>query len=116
MTGTRPPPKRQRGAAGGSGPTEPANRELILDAAQRLFADVGYAATSTAKIAAAAGVPHGLVFYYFPTKRHLLLAVVGERANRGTLRSGDVEGARRDVGETLSTAARELVELALVAR
>jgi AcrR family transcriptional regulator len=52
-----------------------------------------------------------LVFYYFPTKRDLLLAVVGERAYRGTLRSADAEGVRRDVGEILSAAADELVKV-----
>lgn len=60
-------------------------RERILDAAQRLFADGGFDATSTARVAAAAGVPGGLVFYYFPTKRDLLMTVVRERAYRGSL-------------------------------
>jgi AcrR family transcriptional regulator len=84
---------------------------LIVDAAQRMFADAGYAATSTAKIAASAGVPHGLVFYYFPSKRDLLLAVVGERAYRGSLLKAGAEAGQRDVGEVLSVAARELVEV-----
>lgn len=86
-------------------------RTQILDAAQRLFADVGYAATSTAKVAASAGVPHGLVFYYFPTKRDLLLTVVNERAYRGSLLTTGTEGGPHDVGEVLSVAASELVEV-----
>jgi AcrR family transcriptional regulator len=90
---------------------EPANRGLIVDAAQRMFADAGYAATSTAKIAAAAGVPHGLVFYYFPSKRDLLLAVVGERAYRGSLLRAGAEAGQRGVGEVLTVAARELVDV-----
>ncbi|OBF02088.1 TetR/AcrR family transcriptional regulator [Mycobacterium sp. 852002-10029_SCH5224772] len=84
---------------------------MILDAAQRMFADSGYAATSTAKIAAAAGVPHGLVFYYFPSKRDLLLTVVGERAYRRSLVREGVEAEHRDVEEVLGAAARELVEV-----
>jgi AcrR family transcriptional regulator len=56
-----------------------------MDAAQRLFAENGYDATSTAKVATAADVPAGLVFYYFPTKRDLLLATVRERSYQGTL-------------------------------
>jgi AcrR family transcriptional regulator len=103
---------RTRGRRGADrGSTELANRELIVNAAQRLFADAGYAATSTAKIAAAAGVPHGLVFYYFPSKRDLLLTVVGERAYQGSLLKSAAETGHHDVGEVLSAAARELVEV-----
>jgi AcrR family transcriptional regulator len=55
-------------------------REDILDAAQRLFAARGFDATSTARVAAEAGVPNGLVFYYFASKMELLLTLVRERA------------------------------------
>jgi AcrR family transcriptional regulator len=51
-------------------------RERILEAAERLFAERGFDRTSTARIATAAGVPHGLIFYHFKTKMDLLLAVV----------------------------------------
>lgn len=54
-------------------------RTLILDAAERLFAERGFDATPTAAIARAAGVPKGLLFYYFPTKADLLRALIGER-------------------------------------
>ncbi|MEU2042507.1 TetR/AcrR family transcriptional regulator [Nocardia niwae] len=54
-------------------------RQLILDAAEKLFAAQGYDATATAAIAAAAGVPKGLVFYYFPTKEAILSALMSER-------------------------------------
>jgi AcrR family transcriptional regulator len=101
----------RRGVGGAPGSTEPGNRELILDAAQRMFADAGFAATSTAKIAAAAGVPHGLVFYYFPSKRDLLLAVVGERAYQGSLLAVGAEDDQHDLGEVMSAAARELIDV-----
>ena len=51
-------------------------RERILASAERLFAERGFDRTSTARIAAAAGVPHGLIFYHFKTKLDLLLAVI----------------------------------------
>ena len=51
-------------------------RERILATAERLFAERGFDRTSTASIAAAAGVPHGLIFYHFKTKMDLLLAVI----------------------------------------
>jgi len=54
-------------------------RDRILEAAERLFAERGFDRTSTASIAAAASVPHGLVFYHFKTKMDLLLAVVRDR-------------------------------------
>ncbi|GAA1576088.1 hypothetical protein GCM10009804_36040 [Kribbella hippodromi] len=54
-------------------------RQLIVETAERLFAEHGYDATSTARIAHEAGVPSGLVFYHFATKLELLLAIVQER-------------------------------------
>ncbi|MFC4125890.1 TetR/AcrR family transcriptional regulator [Nocardia rhizosphaerae] len=54
-------------------------RQLILDAAENLFAAQGFDATPTAAIAAAADVPKGLVFYYFPTKNAILSALMRER-------------------------------------
>ncbi len=54
-------------------------RALILDAAESLFATHGFDATATAAIAAVAGVPKGLVFYYFPTKDSILSALMSER-------------------------------------
>jgi AcrR family transcriptional regulator len=78
--GHRPDPG-EPALAGASGPDRapPADRparERILDAAERLFAERGFDRTSTARIAAAARVPHGLIFYHFKTKMDLLLAVV----------------------------------------
>ncbi|MBV9920847.1 MAG: helix-turn-helix transcriptional regulator, partial [Pseudonocardia sp.] len=55
---------------------EPA-RERILSAAQALFAERGFAATPTSRIAEQAGVPKGLVHYYFARKVDLLEALVG---------------------------------------
>jgi AcrR family transcriptional regulator len=48
---------------------------LILDAAQRLFAEHGYEATSLRAIIAAAGVNLAAVHYHFKSKEALLLAV-----------------------------------------
>jgi AcrR family transcriptional regulator len=46
-------------------------RELILDAAQHLFREHGYAGTTTKQIAARAGVAESLVFGQFGTKPEL---------------------------------------------
>lgn len=60
-------------------------RAGILDGAERLFAQNGFDATPTSAIAEAAGVPKGLLFYYFPTKAELLRALVAERMSLGPL-------------------------------
>lgn len=54
-------------------------RTRILDAAQCLFAAQGFDATPTKAIAEQAGVPNGLIFYYFPTKKALLETLIAER-------------------------------------
>ena len=54
---------------------EPA-RDRILAAAQELFAEDGFDATPTSRIAERAGVPKGLVHYYFTRKPDLLEALV----------------------------------------
>jgi AcrR family transcriptional regulator len=57
---------------------EMGRRERILEAARKLIAEHGFEATSTKVIAAEAGVPSGLVFYYFETKDALIEAIIDE--------------------------------------
>ncbi len=59
---------------------EAPGRGRILAAARALFAERGFDRTSTARIAADAAVPHGLIFYHFKTKMDLLLAVIRDDA------------------------------------
>jgi len=49
----------------------------ILEAASALFAEAGFNATSTKKIAEKAGVSEGTVFHYFSTKNDILSAILG---------------------------------------
>jgi AcrR family transcriptional regulator len=82
--------------------TRATKRQVIVETAERLFAEHGYDATSTARIAAEAGVPSGLVFYHFATKLDLLLAVVQERPApsevlRSAARSRTVRGRLRAI-------------------
>lgn len=69
----------KRGVRGSDDKDSPGARIRIMDAAERLFAERGFDGTPTARIAHEAGVPKGLLFYYFPTKLDLLCALVGER-------------------------------------
>jgi AcrR family transcriptional regulator len=48
----------------------------LLDAAERLLIETGYAGLTTRKVAAQAGVNHGLVHYYFGSMEELLLQVL----------------------------------------
>ncbi len=51
-------------------------QESILYAALKLFASEGYNATSTSKVAKAAGVSEGLIFRHFGNKEGLLEAIL----------------------------------------
>jgi AcrR family transcriptional regulator len=56
-----------------------AGRELLLDAALRLFAERGVAGTTIAQIAAHAGLTPAMLHYYFRNRERLLDAIVAER-------------------------------------
>ncbi|WP_091504845.1 TetR/AcrR family transcriptional regulator [Amycolatopsis sacchari] len=55
---------------------EPPAKERILVAAEELFAESGFDATPTSRIAERARVPKGLVHYYFRRKSDLLGALI----------------------------------------
>ncbi len=57
-------------------------KEKILSAALELFANDGFNATSTSKIAQKAGVSEGLIFRHFDNKKGLLNAIMGEAESR----------------------------------
>ena len=58
-------------------------RARIFAAATELFADRGYSAVTTERIAEAADVGTGTLFRYFPTKADLLVAVMSEQLRLG---------------------------------
>src|SRR6188472_1112081 len=51
-------------------------RATLLDAAEALMREEGYAAATARRIAARIGLKHQVVFYYFGTQDDLLLALV----------------------------------------
>jgi len=55
-------------------------RESLLAAARTLFAEQGYDDTSTAQIAARAGVSEGILFHHFGSKRGLLAELAEQHA------------------------------------
>ncbi|HEU4752455.1 MAG TPA: TetR/AcrR family transcriptional regulator [Armatimonadota bacterium] len=57
-------------------PPAPEARERILRAAERLFAEKGYAATAVHEITDAAAVNRALLYYYFADKQSLYQGVI----------------------------------------
>ena len=55
-------------------------RAKLLDAAETLFRDEGYAAATTRRIASRVGMKHQVVFYYFDSHDDLLLALFRREA------------------------------------
>src|SRR5258706_4293810 len=71
-----------------------AKRARLMASARELFAERGYAATTTADVARHAGVSEGIVFHQFGSKARLLEAVAA--------------GYRRGVGQAMGTARLEV--------
>jgi TetR/AcrR family transcriptional regulator len=63
-----------------------AAEEALLDAAERLLVEVGYAGITTRRLAEEAGVNHGLVHYYFGSMENLLVRVLERFTERLTAR------------------------------
>src|SRR5258708_38423262 len=63
-----PPQVRRRGSLD----------QVLIDAARDLFASYGYRGTSLARIARAAGVTKGALYWHFADKEEFLLAVVAK--------------------------------------
>jgi len=93
---------------GGGGHDDAPVEQRIVTEATRLFAEKGYAGTSTAEIVQAAGVTKPMVYYYFGDKEGLFRAVL-EQLN-GRLREGltAVEQRRSAADEALADVAELL--------
>lgn len=61
---------------------DPATREALLDAAQRVMVDEGYAAATSRRVAREAGVNSALVFYYFGSLDGMFVALFRRGAER----------------------------------
>lgn len=65
------------------GPPDAKTRTILLDAAERLMLDEGWAAVTGRRVADKAGLRSQLVHYYFRSMDELLLAVFRRRAEQG---------------------------------
>jgi len=59
------------------------NRAVLLDAAEQLMLDEGYAAVTSRRVAAKAGLKPQLVHYYFRTMDDLFLAMLARQSEAG---------------------------------
>jgi AcrR family transcriptional regulator len=85
-------------------------RERIVDEAMRLFSQHGYAATSIAKIEAAAGLTPGAggIYHHFASKEAVLAAGIERQLSR--------LGALREIRQVLGSLGDLKAELTLTAR
>ena len=68
------------------GPENSASRLAMLDAAERVLQEDGYAALSSRRVAEEAGLKQQLVYYYFRTMDDLILATFQRRTERALKR------------------------------
>ena len=86
-----------------------AAEEALLDAAERLLVDVGYAGITTRRLADEAGVNHGLVHYYFGSNENLLVQALERFTERLIGRQRELYAADVPFVEKWRTAMRYLV-------
>jgi AcrR family transcriptional regulator len=80
----------------------------LLDAAERLLVDVGYAGITTRRLAEEAGVNHGLVHYYFGSIENLLVRTLERFTERLVARQRQLYAADLPFPEKWRTAMRYL--------
>jgi len=90
------------------------SKSKILDAAQALFTERGYDATTMADVSRQAGVSAGLTVYYFKTKQHLVQALADRllharmvRGARAAAHAGPDEQLAAIIDAVLQTAAEQ---------
>jgi AcrR family transcriptional regulator len=86
-----------------------AAEEALLDAAERLLADVGYAGVTTRRLAQEAGINHGLVHYYFGSVENLLVQALERFTGRLIARQRELYAADLPFADKWRTAMHYLV-------
>ena len=86
-----------------------AAEEALLDAAERLLAEVGHAGITTRRLAEEAGVNHGLVHYYFSSNENLLVHALERFTTRLIARQRELYAADMPFADKWRTAMHYLV-------
>src|SRR5215217_8496378 len=87
----------------------PTADEALLDAAERLLVEVGYARITTRRLAEEAGVNHGLVHYYFGSNENLMVRALERFTQRLIARQRELYAADMPFVEKWRTAMSYLV-------
>ena len=91
-------------------PTRTEARDAILDAAERLLVEVGWADVTTRRLAKEAGLNHGLVHYYFGSMEVVLVEVLERFTGRLVERQRAMYAGDEPFIEKWRTAMRYLEE------
>ena len=86
-----------------------AAEEALLDAAERVLVETGYASITTRRLAEEAGVNHGLVHYYFGSVENLLVRTLERFTERLIARQQEMYAADMPFLEKWRTAMRYLM-------
>jgi len=87
-----------------------ASREAITGAAQRLFAEYGFAAVTVDQIAQAAGLAKGAVYHHFPSKEAIFEAVFERTSSALQQEVRSVAAASSDRLKAIAAGARAYFE------
>ncbi|HWS31353.1 MAG TPA: TetR/AcrR family transcriptional regulator [Actinoplanes sp.] len=86
-------------------------RERILTAAAHVFAEYGYAAGTTNRIAERARISIGSLYQYFPNKDAILARLLVEHIDRGTwTEAADLDLAPGTLRETVRALVRDAID------
>ena len=87
-------------------------RQAVLDAAARIFAEYGYAAGTTNRIAEAADLSIGSLYQYFPNKDAILSALTDAHVDAGAalLRERTAEGLPESLEDLLRLFVRATID------
>ena len=86
-----------------------ASEEALLDAAERVLVDAGYAGITTRRLAEEAGVNHGLVHYYFGSNENVLVRALERFTERLIERQSALYAADLPFLEKWRAAMRHLI-------
>jgi TetR/AcrR family transcriptional regulator len=86
-----------------------AAEEALLDAAERLLVDIGYAGITTRRLAEEAGLNHGLVHYYFGSNENLLVRALERFTDRLIARQRELYEGEGELVDKWRTAMRYLL-------
>lgn len=78
-----------------AGDAKPDPRQALLDAAERLLVEAGYAGITTRRLAHEAGINHGLVHYYFGSIENVLAETLDRFTDRLVERQRGMYGTQR---------------------